>query len=316
MKHYLVTGAAGFIGSHLAEKLLQDESVMVTGLDNFDAFYARSIKEKNVAALLDSKRFHLIEGDIREVEWQKELKNPVDAIFHIAAKAGVLPSIKDPLLYESVNVKGTYQLLEFARIHQIKEFIFASSSSIYGVNENTPWSESDPVLKPISPYAATKVACELAGYTYSYLHDIRFIALRFFTVFGPRQRPDLAIHRFTKNISEGTPITMYGDGSTKRDYTYVDDIVDGIVAALNYHSSSFEIINLGNNTPVTLRELITAIEYATGKKAIIEQLPEQPGDVPVTYADISKAGELLNYKPSVSLQEGINRFYEWFRKER
>jgi len=315
MKHYLVTGAAGFIGSHLAEKLLQDESVMVTGLDNFDAFYARSIKEKNVAALLDSKRFQLIEGDIREVEWQKELKNPVDAIFHIAAKAGVLPSIKDPLLYESVNVKGTYQLLEFARIHQIKEFIFASSSSIYGVNENTPWSESDPVLKPISPYAATKVACELAGYTYSYLHDIRFIALRFFTVFGPRQRPDLAIHRFTKNISEGTPITMYGDGSTKRDYTYVDDIVDGIVAALNYHGSRFEIINLGNNNPVTLRELITAIEHATGKKAIIEQLPEQPGDVPVTYADISKAGELLNYTPSVSLQEGINRFYEWFRKE-
>jgi UDP-glucuronate 4-epimerase len=315
MKHYLVTGAAGFIGSHLAENLLQDESVMVTGLDNFDSFYPRSIKEKNLTSLLQSDRFHFIEGDIRDLKWQEELKKSVDAIFHIAAKAGVLPSIKDPLQYESVNVNGTYQLLEFARKNHIKEFIFASSSSIYGVNENTPWRESDPVLKPISPYAATKVACELAGYTYSYLHNIRFIALRFFTVFGPRQRPDLAIHRFTKNISEGKPITMYGDGSTKRDYTYVGDIVNGIVAALNYRSSLFEIINLGNNTPVTLRELITTIELSTGKKAIIEQLPEQPGDVPVTYADISKAGELLNYKPSVSLQEGINRFYEWYRND-
>lgn len=312
MKHYLVTGVAGFIGSHLAEQLLQDEQNMVTGIDNFDTFYARSIKESNLINLSNHPRFHFIEGDIRNANWQSSIKDSIDIICHIAAKAGVLPSIQDPIAYEDVNVKGTYEMLEFARKQEIKQFVFASSSSIYGVNPNTPWSESDPIIRPISPYAATKIACELAGYTYSHLYNIRFVGLRFFTVFGPRQRPDLAIHKFTKSIIEGSAIKMYGDGSTKRDYTFVSDIVKGIISAGDYSKSMYEIINLGNNKPVTLKELISSIENAIGKKAIIEPMPEQPGDVPVTYADISKAKLLLNYQPAVSLQEGINRFYNWY----
>jgi UDP-glucuronate 4-epimerase len=312
MKHYLVTGVAGFIGSHLAEKLLQDKQNMVTGIDNFDPFYARSIKESNLINLSGHPRFHFIEADIRKTDWQSLIKHPIDIICHIAAKAGVLPSIQDPIAYEDVNIKGTYEMLEFARKRQIKQFVFASSSSIYGINPNTPWSESDPLIRPISPYAATKIAGELAGYTYSHLYNIRFIALRFFTVFGPRQRPDLAIHKFTKSIIQGEVIKMYGDGNTMRDYTFVSDIVKGIISAGDYKNSMYEIINLGNNKPVTLKELISSIENAIGKKAIIEQMPEQPGDVPITYADISKAKSLLNYQPTISLQEGINQFYNWY----
>lgn len=312
MRNYLVTGAAGFIGSHLAEELLHQEDAMVTGVDNFDNFYPRFIKESNLDILKQSERFKFIEGDIRDDSWQKELKHPFDAIIHIAAKAGVIPSISNPLQYEEVNVKGTYCMLELARKHHIPHFVFASSSSIYGMNDNFPWNENDPVMKPVSPYAATKVAAELAGYTYSFLHNIRFIALRFFTVFGPRQRPDLAIHKFTENILNGNPIRMYGDGRTRRDYTYVTDITAGILSAINYRSSMYEIINLGNNKPVYLIDLIHAIEKELGRKAVIEQLPEQAGDVPVTFADISKAERLLGYKPKVSLQEGIHEFCKWY----
>jgi UDP-glucuronate 4-epimerase len=316
MKHYLVTGAAGFIGSHLAEQLLMQEDIMVTGIDNFDDFYPRHIKESNLEILNASGKFHFIEGDIRSDEWQKEIREPLDAIVHIAAKAGVIPSIADPLQYEEVNVKGTYCLLEFARRNNISQFVFASSSSIYGMSTNFPWKENDAVMKPVSPYAATKVAAELAGYTYSFLHNIRFIALRFFTVYGPRQRPDLAIHRFTENIWHGKPVRMFGDGSTRRDYTYVSDITTGIMAAINYRSSMYEIINLGNNKPVYLRDLIQTIESELGRKAVIEQLPEQPGDVPVTFADISKAEQLLGYRPKVSLQEGIRAFCQWYLEKK
>lgn len=312
-KNYLVTGAAGFVGSHLAEKLLASSDVSIIGVDNFDSFYARSIKEENLNLLLSNPNFSFIEGDIRNMDWHSKLDGiTIDGIIHIAAKAGVLPSIKDPLMYEDVNIKGTMQLLEFAKKNAIQQFIFASSSSVYGVNSNVPWSEDDHVLKPISPYACSKVACELTGYTYSLLYNIRFLALRFFTVYGPRQRPDLAIHKFIAKIENGDKIQMYGDGSTKRDYTFVDDIVDGIIKALAYKASMYEIINLGNNQPVTLAELVSTIEKVSGKNAIIERLPEQPGDVPITYADITKAKRILNYNPETSLEDGIRSFYNWY----
>ncbi len=311
-KHILITGGAGFIGSHLGERLVFDLDYEVTCIDNFDDFYARSIKEKNIEKLESSNQFHFVEADIRDKEALQKLIGNFDAIVHIAAKAGVLPSIKNPLAYEDVNIKGTFNLLEFARERKIKQFVFASSSSVYGVNKNVPWSERDFVLQPISPYAATKVACELAGHTYSHLYGIRFIGLRFFTVFGPRQRPDLAIHKFAKKMLKNEPITVYGDGSTKRDYTYVSDIVDGIIAAMSYTRTDFEIINIGNNKPVTLMELIHTIETVFDKKAIIKYIEEQPGDVPITFADISKGKALLDYSPKVTLQEGLQLFKEWF----
>ena len=312
--HILLTGGAGFIGSHLAESLIQQGGHSLTVIDNFDPFYDRSIKEQNLSLLRQLPGFRLIEGDIRNLDLiEQRLDEHYDAIIHVAAKAGVLPSIKDPIGYEDTNVKGTLHLLEFARKRQIKQFVFCSSSSVYGVNPKTPWHESDPVLLPISPYASTKVAGELCGYTYAHLYNIRFIALRLFTVYGPRQRPDLAIHKFAKKILQNEPITMYGDGSTLRDYTNVADIVRGITAALHYSGSMYEIINLGNNNPVNLSELIAGIEKSLNKNAIIEKLPEQPGDVPVTFADIQKAGRLLGYHPQVSLQDGLDEFCRWLK---
>ena len=312
----LLTGGAGFIGSHLAESLILKGGRSLTVIDNFDPFYDRSVKEKNIAALKSNPAFRLIEGDFRSLPtFENQLEERYDAIIHVGAKAGVLPSIKDPIGYEDVNIKGTLQLLEFAKKKNIKQFVFCSSSSVYGVNPKTPWSESDPVLLPISPYASSKVAAELAGYTYSHLYDIRFVALRLFTVYGPRQRPDLAIHKFAKRIQQGLPITMYGDGSTLRDYTNVADIVRGITGALEYTGSNYEIMNLGNNSPVKLHELIAGIETALGKKAIIEQLPEQPGDVRVTFADIRKAAELIGYTPQVKLQDGLNEFCAWLNQQ-
>ena len=311
-KNILVTGAAGFIGSHLAERLVFDASYEVTGIDNYDAFYDRSIKEKNIGGLNGNNRFSFAEIDIRNKEQLDKLQGNFDAIVHIAAKAGVLPSIKNPFLYEDVNIKGTMNLLELAKERKIKQFVFASSSSVYGVNKNVPWSERDYVLQPISPYAATKVACELSGHAYSHLYGIRFLALRFFTVYGPRQRPDLAIHKFAKKILNNEPITVYGDGTTKRDYTYVSDIIDGIVAALSYTRSDYEVINLGNNKPVTLIELIRTIENVFETRAAIEHIEEQAGDVPITYADISKGKALLDYSPKVSLREGLEKFKEWY----
>ena len=312
-KHILVTGGAGFIGSHLSEKLLS-LGYSVTVIDNFDAFYSRGIKIKNIERSLINSNFRFLELDIRDYNSLIEkLNEHYGSIIHLAAKAGILPSIQKPLEYTETNIVGTQNLLEFAKNKGIKKFIFGSSSSVYGINTNVPWSEHDNVLKPISPYAATKVSGELLGQVYSSLYNIQFLALRFFTVYGSRQRPDLAIHKFTKMIVEGTPIPFFGDGNTKRDYTFVDDIVNGIVQTLAYEDSKYEIFNLGNNNPVSLLELVKTIELVVGKKAILQKLPQQQGDVPITYANIEKAQNLLNYQPITSLKEGITSFYEWFK---
>ena len=309
-KRILITGAAGFIGSNLINRLLQSGIYQLVGLDNFDNFYSREQKEKNLAPFISHPDFHFFEGDICNMDDLLALGD-FDVIIHLAAKAGVRPSILNPILYQQVNVDGTQNLLEFARQKKIMQFVFASSSSVYGINENIPWNE-DEKLKPISPYASTKLSCEMLGHVYSHLYGIRFLALRFFTVYGPAQRPDLAIHKFFKAISEGNPIPVYGDGSSSRDYTFVEDTIQGIEAAITYDQSDFEIINLGNHQTVTLSELITAIEKISGKKAIIDRQPEQAGDVPKTYADISKAKRLLDYQPDTSLEKGLISFYEWY----
>lgn len=308
----LITGAAGFIGSHLSEKLLS-EGHIITAIDNFDTLYSSDVKRKNIEIALTNKNYTFEELDINNIKDLESLNQRFDTIVHLAAKAGVLFSIEEPLKYTQTNIVGTQNLLEFAKQRNIKKFIFASSSSVYGVNKNVPWSESDNVLKPISPYAASKVSGELIGQVYSSLYQIQFLALRFFTVYGPRQRPDLAIHKFTKLIANEQPIPLYGDGNSKRDYTYVDDIVNGIVSCLKYESSLYEIINLGNNSPVTLLELIQTIERVVGKKAIYNKLSVQMGDVPVTYANIDKAINILGYQPSVKLNDGISKFYEWLK---
>ena len=315
MKHYLVTGGAGFIGSHLIRNLFAEEpGIRITCIDNFDPFYSADLKQLNISEFKynPSFRFQLIDIADTSVQELKELiDEPVDIIVHMAAKAGVRPSLLDPLTYQRANVIGLQHMLDFAKENKIKQFVFASSSSVYGINENFPWKEDEKLL-PISPYAMTKLAGEMLGHVYSRNFDIRFIALRFFTVFGPGQRPDLAIHKFTKAILKGEPVTMYGDGNTSRDYTYINDIIRGVRAAINYDKSNFEIFNLGNNYTISLKELITAIETLTGKKAIIEQLPDQPGDLPKTFADISKAKILLEYTPQTQLKEGLQNFYEWF----
>ncbi len=310
MKHILVTGGAGFIGSHLIKSILSANQYRITCIDNFDDFYPRRQKELNIEPFLDNANFTLLEGDIRNYNDLQKAEN-IDTIIHLAAKAGVRPSILNPILYQDVNISGTQNLLEFAREHQIKQFIFASSSSTYGVNENVPWREDEKLL-PISPYASTKLSGEMLGHVYSHLYGIRFLALRFFTVYGPSQRPDLAIHKFFKSILKGEPIPVYGDGSTSRDYTYVEDTVQGIIAAMDYDKSNFEIINLGNRKTITLTELINAIEETCGQKAIINRLPEQPGDVPQTFANISKAQKLLGYNPETDIKDGLQTFYNWF----
>jgi len=313
IKTVLVTGGAGFIGSNLTDSLLAENDYEVICLDNFNDFYDPDQKHRNIEAAKKNPRFKLLEGDICNSDFLKNNLPPdIDIIVHIAARAGVRPSILNPHLYADTNVFGTINLLEFARENNIRQFVFSSSSSVYGINPNFPWAESDHVLDPISPYAATKVACELLGHTYSYLYNIRFIALRFFTVFGPRQRPDLAIYKFYKNIMEDKPIPFFGDGSTSRDYTFVDDIVKGIKAAMQYDKSNYEIINLGNNHSITLTELLKAIEKVAGKKAILEKLPAQPGDVPHTFANIEKAKRLLGYNPSTDINSGIEAFRKWY----
>ncbi|MFL5810105.1 MAG: GDP-mannose 4,6-dehydratase [Flavisolibacter sp.] len=315
-KHYLLTGGAGFIGSNVVRALLKDESIRISCIDNFDPFYHRQIKLLNTDGFEKYQRILMIDrniDDLSSFELHKILPEPVDVIIHLAAKAGVRPSINNPLAYELTNVLGTQMLLDFARENGVKQFVFASSSSVYGVNQNLPWNETEQLL-PISPYAMTKLSGEMAGHVSSHLNNIRFIALRFFTVYGPGQRPDLAIHKFVKSILRGQPISMYGDGSTSRDYTYVDDIVKGILAAIEYDQSPFEIINLGNSYSVSLKQLVTEIETVMGKKARIEYQPEQAGDVPHTFADISKAKRILNYQPSTQLKDGLKNFYEWFLK--
>lgn len=309
-KIILVTGGAGFIGSNLIGSLLQSGQTVLC-LDNFDNFYSRAQKELNIAAFKDNKNFRFIEGDITDSALLDTLPE-VDVIVHLAAKAGVRPSIQNPIHYQQVNVNGTQTLLEFARTRNITQFVFASSSSVYGINQNVPWHEEEKLL-PISPYASTKLSGEMLGHVYSYLYGIRFIALRFFTVYGPGQRPDLAIHKFFKAIDKNEAIPVYGDGSTSRDYTFVKDTVMGILGAIEYDQSLFEIINLGNHKTVALSALIQAIEATIGKKAIINRQPEQPGDVPHTFADISKARRLLGYDPSTQLTAGLQSFYEWYQ---
>lgn len=313
MKHILLSGGAGFIGSHLAESLLQANDIQITCLDNFDLFYSRHIKENNLRNLLQHPHFEFIEASIQDHESLNErLKNhQFDTIVHLAAKAGVRPSIETVDTYYQTNVMGTLSLLELARKRSIKQFVFGSSSSVYGENPHVPWLESDTNLQPISPYAATKLSGEATGRIYAHLHGIRFIALRFFTVYGPRQRPDLAIHKFAQMILNGQSIPLFGDGSTSRDYTYVDDIVSGIKAAMLYQASNFEIFNLGSGRTIPLVRLVESLEKALGINAIIDWLPEQPGDVKQTFADISKAQQLLSYQPSLSFDEGIQRFVDW-----
>lgn len=313
MKRALITGGAGFIGSHLVDRLLAEGNWHVTCIDNFDPFYDPAIKRGNIAAHNSNPNFQLSELDLRDMDALKALPGKYDVIIHLAAKAGVRPSIENPIAYQQVNVQGTQHLLELAKTWGTRQFVFASSSSVYGVNPNVPWHEDDAVLMPISPYAATKVAGELLGHVYMHLYGIRFIALRFFTVYGPRQRPDLAIHKFAKMMLADKPIPMYGDGSTRRDYTYVDDIINGVRSAMDYDKSMYEIINIGNNSPITLSDLIYGLEETLGVKALIERLPEQPGDVPQTCASTEKAEKLLGYKVETTLNDGLRKFYDWMK---
>jgi UDP-glucuronate 4-epimerase len=315
-KRILVTGGAGFIGSHLVDKLLAEGAFQVSVLDNFNEFYSPDIKRANISQHSDNPQFKLYEADICCAETVREIfaENEFDVIVHLAAWAGVRPSLLNPKLYAEVNVSGTVNLLEAAREFGVRQFVFGSSSSVYGINSKIPFSEDDRIHQPISPYAATKAAGELLCHTFSHLYDIRTVGLRFFTVYGARQRPDLAIHKFSKLIWEGQPVPMFGDGTTRRDYTFVDDIIQGVRAAIDYDRSNYEIFNLGESQTIELKDLIGLLEENLGKKAIIERKPMQPGDVPLTFADISKARALLNYNPTTKIEQGIPRFTEWFVK--
>lgn len=316
MTRVLVTGAAGFLGSHIAEALVARGETVV-GLDNFDRFYDRSVKEANVAALRKSKKFELVEGDIRDAALVRGLLSKGDAVVHLAARAGVRPSLEDPVLYSSVNVVGTTTLLEVARAAGVAGFVFAGSSSVYGDSAPVPFREDYAAVAPISPYAASKRAGELLCATFAHLYGMRLMSLRFFTVYGPRQRPDLAIHKFTRLLSRGEPITMFGDGSTERDYTWVDDIVQGVLAARDWVAQpggAFEIVNLGESQTVRLDRLIELIGEALGVSPTIVRQPPQPGDVQRTCADVSRARELLGYRPTTSIEAGIPRFVRWFKE--
>ena len=315
MKNLLVTGGAGFIGSHLVDRLLSTDVNQITVVDDFNDFYEPDIKHANIREHQKDPRYKLVEADIRDSRALATVfdKNHFDCIVHLAARAGVRPSLKEPCLYTETNINGTLNLLELARHHGIKQFVFGSSSSVYGINAKVPFSEDDPIRQPISPYAATKAAGELLCHTYSHLYSVRCVCLRFFTVYGPRQRPDLAIHKFAKLITQGKPIPVFGDGATRRDYTYVDDIIDGVMAAIAYDRANYEVFNLGESRTVELNELITLLENELGTKASIDRQPPQPGDVPQTFADISKARALLDYNPQTQIELGLHRFVEWFR---
>jgi UDP-glucuronate 4-epimerase len=307
----LITGGAGFIGSHLAARLLRDNHRLAI-VDDLNDYYSPRLKLANLSELAQAGTFAFHQEDIREEAAMNRLfeQHRPEAVIHLAARAGVRPSLEQPLLYERVNVGGTTVLLEAARRSGVRKFVFASSSSIYGIANRVPFSEEDHLNLPVSPYAATKIAGEKICFTYSHLYNLSVVALRFFTVYGPRQRPDLAIRKFTDIIDRGEPLPMYGDGSAGRDYTFVEDIVEGIAAALAL-DCRFEVFNLGNSSPVRLRDMIAAIEGALGKQADIRRLPDQPGDVPITYADISRASRLLGYAPAVPFAAGIRRFVDW-----
>jgi UDP-glucuronate 4-epimerase len=318
MSTILVTGGAGFIGSHLCGRLLR-EGYTVICLDNFDSFYDPNIKIKNIEGMGKKfpNQFELITGDIRNYEHLTETfkKNRIDSVVHLAARAGVRPSINNPLLYQDVNIRGTIVLLEACKEFGIKDFIFASSSSVYGENQRVPFSEKDLDIQPISPYGATKRAGELLCYSHHHLYGMNIACLRIFTAYGPRQRPEMAIYKFTRLIEQGENIPIYGDGSSRRDYTYIDDLIEGILAVMHHHKG-FEIYNLGESQTTSLNELIRLIEEAFGKKANVEMLEPQPGDVSITYADISRAERKLGYHPKIKIEEGIKRFVEWYKKER
>jgi UDP-glucuronate 4-epimerase len=311
---FLVTGGAGFIGSHVCERLLQ-AGHSVWALDDLNGFYDPAIKRRTLAEIEAlAKPFTFIMGDLTDRKCLDEVFAGVkfDQVIHLAARAGVRPSLEEPALYQRVNVEGTVNVLEAARNHGVGKIIIASSSSVYGVNSKVPFSEGDPIFQPISPYAASKLACEALGHVYHHIYGLDVVMLRFFTVYGPRQRPDLAIHKFARLIEAGKPIPVFGDGSTARDYTYVTDTVDGVMACIG-QEFGFEIFNLGESQTVKLSCLIELLEQALGKKAIIDRKPPQPGDVPITYADIAKARSRLNYNPRVKVEEGILLFVEWFR---
>ena len=315
MKNFLITGGAGFIGSHLVDRLLASDVERITVVDDFNDFYDPSIKRANIREHLDDSRYDIFEIDIRDAAALEQVfeASDFDCIVHLAARAGVRPSLSEPQLYAETNINGTLNLLELARHKNIMQFVFGSSSSVYGINAKVPFSEDDPIRQPISPYAATKSAGELLCHTYSHLYGLRCICLRFFTVYGPRQRPDLAIHKFAKLISQGKPIPVFGDGTTRRDYTYIDDIIDGVMAAIDYDKSNYEVINLGESRTVELRELVSLLERELDTKVIIDPQPPQPGDVPQTFADISKARALLGYNPKTQIEAGLHRFVEWFQ---
>jgi UDP-glucuronate 4-epimerase len=311
----LVTGGAGFIGSHLVERLIADgHSVAI--LDDFNDFYDPKIKRANISTV--AKQIVMHDVDLRD---GKKVANvfrdkKFDAIFHLAARAGVRPSIQQPQLYYDTNVAGTLHLLEGARTSGVERFIFASSSSVYGGAKRVPFSEEEQLVQTLSPYAATKIAGEVLCSTYSHLYKIRIVGLRYFTVYGARQRPDLAIHQFTRKIHAGEPIDQFGDGTTRRDYTYIDDIIQGTLAALKYDGAMFDVFNLGESETIQLKDLIAAIEAALDKKAKINRLPEQPGDMPLTCADISKARKLLGYNPKTKFEDGLPKFVDWFLESR
>lgn len=313
---YLVTGGAGFIGSNLTDSLLKDGHEIVV-VDNFNDYYDTKIKEENVAPHKNNPHYKLYRADIENIKVLKTIfaHNKFDAVVHLAARAGVRPSLERPLDYVNSNILGTVNILECMKDSDCKKLVIASSSSVYGNCKEEKFSEDLKVTEPISPYAATKSACEQLCYTWHHLYDINVVALRFFTVYGPRQRPDLAINKFARLIDEGKPIQMYGDGTTKRDYTFIDDIVAGIKASIAYDKTGYEIINLGGGEPISLKRMIETIEKAMGKKAVIEQQPMQPGDVNKTVCDWNKAHKLLNYTPKTTFEQGIRKFVKW-RNER
>lgn len=320
MRNILITGGAGFIGSHLVDRLLSEGDWQVSVVDDFNDFYDPAIKRANVGVHETNPNYHLFKADIRDKATLEKIfkENEFHCIVHLAARAGVRPSLDQPLLYTETNIQGTLNLLELARASGVKQFVFGSSSSVYGINARVPFREDDSIRQPISPYAATKAAGELLCHTYSHLYDMHCVCLRFFTVYGPRQRPDLAIYKFARLMSEAKPIPVFGDGTTRRDYTFIDDTISGVRAAMDYVADStngnHEVINLGESRTVALRELIALLEKELGTTANIDRQPLQPGDVPQTYADITKARRLLGYNPQTQIEEGLHQFVEWFRR--
>ena len=314
-RNILITGGAGFIGSHLVDRLIAEGGWRITIVDDLNDFYSPDIKRATLARVLDDPGVAFVESDIRDMAAMRDVfaGNEFDTIVHLAARAGVRPSLAEPELYADTNINGTLNLLILAKEFGVNQFVFGSSSSVYGVNGKVPFAEDDPIRNPISPYAATKAAGELLCHTYSHLYNIRTVCLRFFTVYGARQRPDLAIHKFSKLITEGVAVQMFGDGTTRRDYTYIDDIIQGVRAAMDYDGAMHEVFNLGESETTELKRLIELLEDSLGIKAVIDHQPMQPGDVPITFADISKARRLLNYSPTTKIEDGIPKFVDWFR---